>query len=537
MRHLFKYNPLSILLLLTIASCGSSKPNRKALDFTLSSFAKKTAELSETEQKTWHLYDLQQDSIPGISLFKAEQIFPARQPKPVIVAVLDSGIDLEHPELSNQLWTNNDEIANNDIDDDQNGYIDDVKGYNFLGEAYNEQLEYPRMIVKGIGDEAMLAKAKKQHETELSKAKDNLFQYRRIKSLVSQAHESMAEALSKEDYTKEELEAHTPSSAMNAQNKAILLQMFEYAENIPAVLKDVSEGIKFYDERANISLNLSHEGRTVVGDNPYDITDLGYGDGNPMPRDDDESHGTHVSGLILASNNNGTAFRGVAPYAKLMAVRVVPNGDEYDKDVALGIRYAVDNGASIINCSFGKTFSPNAEWVRDAIDYAAKKNVLIVHAAGNDSRNLDLEKYSNYPNDQLTLEEEIADNFISIGAIGRSADQDLVASFSNYGKIHVDLFAPGDEVYSSMPNNTYEYQGGTSMAAPVVSGVAAMLKAYYPQLNAKQLKRILMQSVTPLDLEVSVPGEEQTAPFSSLSRTGGIINAYNALRLTQNILR
>jgi len=315
------------------------------------------------------------------------------------------------------------------------------------------------------------------------------------------------------------------------------MQMFEYAENIPAVLKDVSEGIKFYDERANISLNLSHDGRTIVGDNPYDITDLGYGDGNPMPRDDDESHGTHVSGLILASKNNGTAFRGVAPYAKLMAVRVVPNGDEYDKDVALGVRYAVDNGASIINCSFGKTFSPNAEWVRDAIEYAAKKNVLIVHAAGNDSRNLDLEKYSNYPNDQLTLEEEIADNFISIGAIGRSADQDLVASFSNYGKIHVDLFAPGDEVYSSMPNNTYEYQGGTSMAAPIVSGVAAMLKAYYPQLNAKQLKRILMQSVTPLDLEVSVPGEEQTAPFSSLSRTGGIVNAYNALRLTQNILR
>ena len=537
MQHFFKHVSLSILILLTLASCGSSKLKKQPLDFKLSSFAKKTIELTEEEEKVWHLYDLQQDSIPGISLFKAEQILPDRQPKPVVVAVLDSGIDLEHPELENQLWANNDEIANNNIDDDQNGYIDDARGYNFLGNSYDEQLEYPRMIAKNLGKEKVLAKAKKQHKTELSKAKENLFQYKRIKKLVSQAHQSVSQELSKEDYTKEELEAHTPSSAMNAQNKAVLLQMFEYSDNIPAVLDDVTEGINFYDDRANISLNLSHDGRSVVGDDPYDITDRGYGDANPTPKDEDESHGTHVSGLILAANNNGTGFRGVAPYAKLMAVRVVPNGDEYDKDVALGIRYAVDNGASIINCSFGKTFSPKSEWVREAIAYAAEKNVLIVHAAGNDSRNLDLEQYTNYPSDQLSLEEEVSGNFISIGAIGRSADKDLVASFSNYGKVHVDVFAPGDDVYSSMPGNTYELQGGTSMAAPITSGVAAMLKAYYPELTAKQLKRILMQSVTPLNLAVNTPGEEEQTSFSNLSRTGGIINAYNAIRLTQTLLK
>src|SRR5690606_14662749 len=282
--------------------------------------------------------------------------------------------------------------------------------------------------------------------------------------------------------------------------------------------------------------NKEFNGRTPVGDDPYVLTDVGYGNGNPNNMVESESHGTHVAGIIAASRNNGKGANGGANNVEIMSIRAVPNGDEYDKDIALGIRYAVDNGATIINCSFGKSFSPEATWVYDAIQYAASRDVLVVHAAGNDGKDLDDPENPNYPNDHRFGSTEFVDNVITVGALTSSYGSEMVATFSNYGKQNVDVFAPGDKIYSTMPNNEYEFQGGTSMAAPAVAGVAALIRSHYPDLSAPQIKDILMQSGLRTKTSVIVAGEQDNATsFDNISKSGKMVNAYNALILADNI--
>ena len=283
-------------------------------------------------------------------------------------------------------------------------------------------------------------------------------------------------------------------------------------------------------------MNKDFDGRSVVGDDPYDFNSRGYGNGNPKNRVEDESHGTHVAGIIAAERKNGMGVDGVANNVEIMSIRAVPNGDEYDKDIALAIRYATDNGAKIINCSFGKSYSPNAEWVYDAIRYAASKDELIVHAAGNDSNDLDDNNNPNYPNDHKFSGSEIADNVITVGALAPSYGSKMVAVFSNYGTANVDVFAPGDNIYSTMPGNAYKFQGGTSMAAPAVAGVAALVRSHYPSLTAAQVKKILMQSGLKTKATVVLGGDtENSRPFSEVSKSGKMVNAYNALILAGNL--
>jgi subtilisin family serine protease len=250
---------------------------------------------------------------------------------------------------------------------------------------------------------------------------------------------------------------------------------------------------------------------------------------------DFESHGTHVAGIVAAARDNGKGVNGVAHNVKIMAVRVVPDGDEHDKDVALGIRYAVDNGAKVINTSFGKAYSPNKKWVYDAIIYAAKKDVLILNAAGNDGKNIDVEK--TFPNDSRDLMHEIADNVLTIGAMSLHYDAQLPANFSNYGKINVDVFAPGVGIYAPYPNDSYESISGTSMAAPSAAGVAALVRSYYPMLSASQVKHILMNSGIKINFDVIKPGTKaERVPFSDLSVSGRVVNAFNALKMADRIV-
>jgi len=293
--------------------------------------------------------------------------------------------------------------------------------------------------------------------------------------------------------------------------------------------------------KKNKQYDLGFNGRALVGDNPEDIKDTNYGNNNVLGSKDDEIHGTHVSGIILATRNNGVGMNGVANNAKLMSVRTVPDGDERDKDVALAIRYAVDNGAKVINMSFGKNWSPNKEWVFDAIKYAEKHDVLLVHAAGNDGKDIDVEH--NWPNDTADKVSEFADNVLTIGAMSINTDKNLPASFSNYGRLNVDIFAPGVQIYSTFPKNEYQKISGTSMASPEVAGVAALVRSYYPQLSASQVKHIIMNSGTKLDMNVILPGsksqenpEGKKVKFSELSITGAITNAYNALVLADKMV-
>lgn len=497
----------------------------------------KVSELTETQKQTWGHADLIADTIPGMSVEKAyREIIKNKSGKTVIVAVVDSGIDIEHEDLDGVLWTNKGERPNNGRDDDGNGYVDDIHGYNFLGEAYNEQLEYVRMLRLGIGDASVRAKARLKLDEEYPKALQNKQQYEQIVQVVKYADDAVKKELGKSTYSKKELLSIEPKSEEMKQNIAVLTQMFTYGETIPEVLEELNEGITYFTDQVNYNLNKDFNGRQTVGDDPYNFSDKSYGNGNPKNRVDTESHGTHVAGIIAAERNNGKGVNGVAKNVQLMSLRAVPNGDEYDKDIAMAIRYAVDNGAKIINCSFGKSYSPNAQWVYDAIKYAASKDVLIVHAAGNDGHDLDNPENANYPNDHKFGSMEIADNLITVGALASSYGSKMVATFSNYGKQNVDVFAPGAEIYSTLPNNKYDFMGGTSMAAPAVAGVAALIRSYYPKLTAAQVKQVLIQSGLSSKASIVVPGDAANAStFDKISKSGKMVNAYNALLLAANI--
>lgn len=508
----------------------------------------KKGTMTEKEIQNWPHADIMTDSIPGMSLDKAYQFVANKKATTVIVGVIDSGIDITHEDLKDKVWINSDEIANNGKDDDKNGYIDDIHGWNFIGGkgvATPEQLEVTRIYKKlnaKYGDKTedqissndkneytYYLKVKKDFEKRLAEAKFNYDGYKSTKKLLVDADKETAKKLNKEVYTIEDLNSLDP-----ADRTPMLMRILGGGATVAEVSSQLDGGLKYYDSQVNIMYNLDFNGRTT-GDNAYDIKDVPYGNQYTIGSLDDEMHGTHVSGIALATRNNGKGMNGVANNVKLLTVRAVPDGDEYDKDVALAIRYAVDNGAKVINMSFGKSYSPNKEWVYDAFKYATSKDVLLVHAAGNDGKNID--KSDNFPTDSDDKVHEYVDNVITIGAITRHYDENLVASFSNYGKLNVDLFAPGLEIYSTIPKNEYKSIQGTSMAAPEVAGVAALIRSYYPQLSASQVKHILMNSGTKVDFDVILPkGNGKKVPFSDLSVSGRVLNAYNALKMADQIV-
>lgn len=536
-----------------ITGCSSTAPRIVSTPIAnIDSIPLKVDDLTEVQLKGWGGSDLINDTIPGMSVERAyEEIIKNNKGKKVIVAVLDSGIDIAHEDLEDVIWTNDDEIPGNGIDDDNNGYVDDVHGWNFLGDAVEEQMEYTRIYKrlqpKYEGKPAssistadreefiFYQEAKEEYEEQYNETLQNKNQYESIKSQLVAAHQAISSQLGKENYTRDELKEFNTTDQQLSQYKAMLMQIQRNVnENIPEALKELDEAIDYFSNRLETHFNLELDGRAPVGDDPYDITDTDYGNNEvsgPSPDKKDVEHGTHVAGIIGANRENNIGIKGVANNVEIMAIRAVPDGDEYDKDIALGIRYAVDNGAKIINTSFGKYFSPNPEWVEDAIKYAEEHDVLIVNAAGNEGINLDQTQV--YPNDQNPENpEEYVDNVITVGALDFEYGSGLVAAFSNFGKNNVDVFAPGTEIWSTTPNDQYEFQQGTSMAAPAVSGVAAIIRGYYPKLTAAQVKQIIMDSGLSAATRVRV-GEEgdKTLPFSEISKSGKMVNLYNALIL------
>ncbi|MGB3607811.1 MAG: S8 family peptidase [Psychroserpens sp.] len=489
----------------------------------------KVSELTVSEKQSWAHLDLAKDTIPGMSVDKAyAEIIKNRKGKTTIVAVIDSATDIDHEDLDGVIWKNKDEIPNNGKDDDNNGYIDDINGWNFVGDGYDEQMEMTRIIASGDRSKPNFAAAETAYNKEYQKYTELKTQYDQIYQGVQSADKVLTKHFGKSDYTKKEVNAITTQSEELGTAKNFAQFMFSngfesMTEGITAVKKDLDN----INMRLNVYLNKSLNGRKT-GDDPNILNDKpGYGNNNPRPTRPDESHGTHVSGIIAAERDNGKGINGVANNVEIMAIRSTPNGDEYDKDVALAIRYAADNGAKIINMSFGKSFSPHSDWVRDAIVYAAQKDVLIVHGAGNDSENSD--EFPSFPNDAVGTGQEIADNFINVGALEPKYGSGMVADYSNYGKLSIDVFAPGSDIYSAVPGNKYESQGGTSMAAPNVAGVAALIRSQYPSLTAPQVKQILMESGLPIKAKVVVGQNGAVKSLAEISTSGKIVNAYNAL--------
>jgi subtilisin family serine protease len=502
--------------------------------------------------RDWQLLDAATDRVPGTGAERAErELLAGRQPKQtVVVAVIDGGVDTGHVDLKANLWTNPKEVAGNGKDDDGNGYVDDVHGWNFIGGRDGRDVQYDtyeltRLYVgctknakgadgtNGKADSLAApkpdcAKISQEFEAKRSEAQQTLQQVRTIGAAYDRALQVLKQAAGTDSLTVERVEALQSPQPDVQQARHIFLQLA--ANGITP--HEMEQAKEEYASRAEYGLNPSFDPRAIVGDDYANVTQRRYG--NTDVTGPDAEHGTHVAGIIGAVRGNGQGVDGIAPAVRIMSVRTVPDGDERDKDVANAIRYAVDNGARVINMSFGKAYSPYKGAVDDAVKYADSKGVLMVHAAGNDGENTD-EKPS-FPTPAYLKGGARAQNWIEVGASSWRTGDSLAAPFSNYGKQQVDIFAPGVDILSTVPGGKYERNSGTSMAAPVVTGVAALLLAYYPDLTAAELKRIILESATRYaDTKVLLPGSTsgQKVPFGTLSATGGIVNAYAALKLAE----
>ena len=534
---------ISAIVALTLTSCKTVNtiPVPAGTNNVVSLTAKK-APLTTKQQQSWGHADLATDTIPGMSIAKAYAFLEGKKGQTVVVGVVDSGSDLEHEDLVANAWINTKEIPNNGKDDDNNGFVDDINGWNFLGPIYKENAEVERILKNPkLVDDAIYQKIKAAQDKKIASAGTNKMRFTQMLQAVQFADNTLTAHFKKKEYTQDEVKSIKSDKVQLMQSVNIAKQMYGFGlVSLKQGVTEINKEIKKAEDLLS-GANLKTNYRAPLNDNAQDFTTNGYGDGKTGHAVEDEIHGTHVSGIIGAVRNNGKGMNGVANNVKIMAIRVVPDGDEYDKDVALGIRYAVDNGAKVINASFGKSYSPNKQWVYDAIKYAAEKDVLIVHAAGNDGKNIDVA--SNFPNDSDDLITEFSDNLITIGASNFMYNEKLPAEFSNYGKINVDIFAPGVQIYSTFPDEKYESINGTSMAAPGVAGVAALIRSYYPKLSASQVKHIIMNSGTKIDFDVVKPGtESQKNPkgelisFAELSVSGRIVNAYNALKMADRIV-
>ncbi len=528
---------LSMAAIFALAGCSASKKvsNTAAVVLSAPSYLKK-ASLKESELKRWSHLDILKDTIPGMSVDRAyTELLKNKKGKKVIVGIVDSGVDIDHKDLKPMIWTNTKEIPGNGIDDDKNGYVDDIHGWNFLGDITKENYEYERIVNdKNLVDEGTYQEAKKVKDKKIAEAQNGKIRLEQMVSNIDKGDSVLTKYLGKSNYTVEEVKTIISQDSVVQKSKATIEQLFSFgmsmAELKTAILKQ-KEGYDVLLASGNTITNY----RKVLGDNPEDITDTKYGNNNVMGPDKNEIlHGTHVAGIVAQVRNNELGGDGIANNVEILTVRAVPDGDEYDKDIALGIRYAVDNGAKVINGSFGKGFSPHKEWVFDAIKYAEKKDVLIVHAAGNDAKNIDV--FDNFPNDSADKKMELADNLITIGALNFEYGDKMVAKFSNIGKINVDVFAPGVKIYATTPNDSYKYLQGTSMAAPNVAGVAALIRSYYPKLSAQQVKHILIDSGVAIPFEVIVGGKPNDKRlFTEIAKSGKIVNAYNALLMAEKM--
>lgn len=546
----------------------------------------------------WYNLDLSKDGYFGISADKAyNELLKNKKPKQtIIVAVIDGGTDVSHEDLKGKIWTNSKEIPGNGIDDDKNGYIDDVHGWNFIGSSKGN-LEYDNMemvrILRKLAPKyvstlpsTVLDSTQKEEFAVYQKARaafgkkyDESAQTFAIVEAINKVLVSVARVNSKPIPSLEDVERYQADDGREEQIKTIIRKASKESGGIEKFFKEMKKAYHDYDVMLKYNLNPKYDMRKeLVGDNYADSHERYYGNNDVTGPNAD--HGTHVAGIIAANRQNNIGIMGVADNVAIMAIRVVPEGDERDKDVANGIRYAVENGARVINMSFGKGFNWDKKVVDEAVKFAESKGVLLVHAAGNDNSNNDVE--DNFPNKYFETAESIAyakshkpkpvvpfrqpdnrmanpggefnripkpapldtakfqlahaSNWIEVGASAYRDNDDLKASFSNYGKYTVDVFAPGFMINSTVPGSKYEEFDGTSMASPVVAGIAATILSYYPHLTPAQVREIIIKSAVKVTRKVKYEnekGEKSRALLSDLSVSGGVANLYNALKLAE----
>ena len=524
------------------------------LFLNLNTYAQQTQKAEPEPPKNWHQMDLKTDGFYGVSLNQAYEFLKGKKSNTVVVTTIDSGIDTLQKDLISVLWVNPKEIPGNGIDDDHDGFVDDVHGWDFLGgkggkvdytETTEEVRQYFKLKDKYAGITTAPAGQKKEfafwqavkttYDSTTAKDQNEIKELRIELDVLTATNDFIKRELKlqpDQTFTKPDLDRIVAANDTIAESKtlwgSVLAQAGDSTTNAK-VLKDISE----YYAKVNNDLNPDLDARAkIVGDDP-DVMD-GKPYGNNIIKTPDASHGTGVAGLIGAVRNNGYGIDGIADNVRIMSIKAVPNGDEYDKDVASAIRFAVDHGAEVINMSFGKKISPHKEWVDEAFKYAAAKDVLLVMAAGNDNQDVDVKPQ--FPNDTY-LDGTTTDNVICVGASGPKLDDNLAASFSNYGKKNVDVFAPGVKVTSIDEDAEFNTADGTSFSSPIVSGIAALILEYYPKLSASQVKKAILESAVSLKGTMVIkPGsKDEKVDFSTLSKTGGIVSAYKALEIASKM--
>lgn len=500
----------------------------------------------------WFNLDASINKIIGISTDRAyDELLKGKTLSRVVVAVIDGGVDIKHEDLRGKIWVNPGEIPGNGIDDDKNGYIDDVNGWNFIGGAggqnineesleltrlykkYNDKfkgIEKCKLTGKDLTEYTEFEKIKAKYQKKTQKTFDSFQNIHNFYYNYVFCDSLLKTIFQKTDYNIKDIKSlKTKNNDQLAAIKEFMLYFFKKK----ITPKELTDYYEYISTRVKYNFNPDFNPRGIVGDDPENNDDKFYGNNDVSgPKPD---HGTFVSGIIAANRHNQIGINGIADSVKIMVVRAIPNGDERDKDVANAIIYAVNNGAQVLNLSFGKDFSPQKKFVDDALKFAASKNVLIVHAAGNDAENIDT--MANFPSNQDFLGKRIMENWITVGASSQKENKELPGSFSNYGQKEVDLFAPGVRIYSTKPNNRYEEGDGTSFASPMVAGAAALVWSAYPKLTASQVKEILLKSSTKYPkLKVYLPveeGKKKKVRFETLSQTGGVLNVYEALKLAE----
>ena len=497
------------------------------------------AGLPDQYEGDWFNLSPEQNQVFGVSVNEAYKYFSELVIEPVVVAVIDDGVDISHPDLEGKLWMNTKEIPENGIDDDGNGYIDDVYGWNYLGNPEGENIEHENVEIVRLYrplkerfenvDADAVPKADKKaykeylfykaaYEDEISDLNDDYTQYAQLAALYQGATAYMTEKLGAEELTINELLKYQPENEDDAQIRDFLLM----AEQ-EGLRKYLIENESYFESTIKYHYNIDFNPRSIVNEGEAAKNNTAYG--NPMVWAGKPDHGTHVAGIIGAVRHNGSGTNGIAKNARIMSLRVVPDGDERDKDIALAIRYAVDNGAKVINMSFGKDYSPNQDLIFKAVKYASANDVLLIHAAGNDAANND--KVANYPDGTLGKRKSY-DNWITVGASGPLRDSTFIAEFSNYGKKSVDVLAPGVDILSLVSGGGVDSYSGTSMAAPVVSGIATVLRGAYPNLSAKEIKEIIIQSAD-VDKKLHVVFLGDDLKLKKLVRTPGVPSLFMAL--------
>lgn len=538
------------IFLIAILSCNDEV---EPLDKTYK--LNKELDLTDKEIKSWYLKCIENDTIPGISFEKTIEFLKNKDSDSILVAVLDASFDLNHEDLKQVIWNNPNEKANFE-DDDKNGYKDDLNGWNFIGNS-NKQLplyeNYEFVRVVRYYDLIF----KNEIDTSTSELKNKYAEYKEakeyLKNKISPIYEQIEYGHSSiENYfdeykilepylfEKEEiLSGQLDSIYQNYPELKSKTETISLLTEYEMSIDDLKEDLAFRERLINIYYNTEFDERKEIGDNPNDFNDTNYGNNLVDGLKDKISHGTYVSGLIAADRTNNIGIKGISNKVKILPVVVAVNGEAHDKDLALGIRYAVDNGSKIINISISKKFSLFKEWVFEAIEYAASKDVLIIVAAGNDNVNLDKAK-NFYPNDTNYNQPEIANNFLMVGGSSYSISKNLKFAESNYGKETVDIMAPAHRIYTTASNNSYEFVDGTSFSAPIVTGIAALLRSNYPTLRANEIKKIIMDSGTEYDVMVNISNNEENdelVPFSSLSKSGKIVNSYNAILMAEDMTK